>query len=154
MHMSETTDTEDLNTEAHDHDDGTHDHYVTFDVDLYDPTLYASADGLAGTTGPNGKPIWSAEQAAEHLFRAGAGYGTDGNMVMPTSGPVTQLNFGFHTDQDSLANNGYVYEFGGRYFGLSEYFNFAPFTDAQKAAAREAIQYWDDVVSTHFVETN
>lgn len=43
---------------------------------------------------------------------------------------------------------------GGGYFGLSEYFNFRAFTDAQKGATREAMQSWDDVVATRFVETN
>ena len=140
--------------ETHDHSDGTHDHAETFDPGVFDPSLYASVDHLAGTTGPNGKPIWSAEQAATYLFRAGAGYGTGGNMVMPTGGDINVLTFGFHTGQASLAANGYVYENGGRYFGLSEYFNFMPFTAAQKDAAREAMQYWDDVVSTEFVEVH
>jgi serralysin len=144
----------DHNDHVHDHNDGVHDHSEAFDPTLFDPSLYASVDHLAGTIGPNGKPIWSAEQAATYLFRAGAGYGTGGNMVMPTSGTVAQLNFGFHTSQASLAANGYVYENGGRLFGLSEYFNFRPFTDAQKAATREAMQYWDDVVATTFVETH
>ncbi len=140
--------------ETHDETDGTHDHSLVSDPSLFDPSLYASVDNLAGTIGPNGKPIWSAEQAAAYLFRAGAGYGVGGNMVLPTSGTVDQLNYGFHTGQASLAANGYVYELGGRYYGLSEYFNFRPFTDAQMNAAREALQYWDDVVSTRFVETN
>jgi serralysin len=134
--------------------EGVHDHAESNDPSLFNPDLYASVDNLAGTTGPNGKPIWSAEQAATYLFRAGAGYGTTGNMVMPTGGDLAVLTYGFHTGQASLEANGYVYESGGRYFGLSEYFNFAPFTEAQKAATREAFQYWDDVVSTEFVETN
>jgi serralysin len=140
-------------TETHEHTDGTHDHSRD-----YDPTvlvaLDASVDHLAGTVGPNGKPIWSAEQAAAYLFRAGAGYGTGANMVMPTGGDINVLTYGFHTGQASLAANGYVYTVGSQAFGLSEYFNFAPFTDAQKAATREAFQYWDDVVSTEFVESN
>ena len=141
-------------TETHDHTDGTHDHSQTFDPSVFDPTLYASVDHLAGTIGPNGKAIWSAQQAATYLFRAGAGYGTGGNMVMPTGGDINVLTFGFHTGQASLAANGYVYYVNGQGFALSEYFNFAPFTEAQKAATREAFQYWDDVVATEFVETH
>lgn len=137
-----------------DHDEDVHDHAETFDPSVFNAALYGSADGLAGTTAANGKPIWSAEQAATYLFRAGAGYGTGGNMVLPTSGVVTQLNYGFHTGQQSLADNGYVYELAGGLYGLSEYFYFKPFTTAQKDAAREALLVWDDVVSTHFVETN
>ncbi|HEX8513950.1 MAG TPA: M10 family metallopeptidase C-terminal domain-containing protein [Allosphingosinicella sp.] len=149
--MSETTGTQ---SQMDDHNHDTHDHSVTFDSDLFDPAQYGSVDHLAGTTGPNGKPIWSAEQAATYLFRAGAGYGTGGNMVMPTSGNINQLNFGFHTSQASLAANGYVYFVGNQGYGLSEYFNFKPFTAAQQDAAREAMAYWDDVVSTEFVETH
>ena len=141
-------------TETHDHDDGVHDHAEAFDPSIFNPTLYGSVDHLAGTLGPNGKPIWTAEQAATYLFRAGAGYGTGGNMVMPTGGDINVLSFGFHTSQASLAANGYVYESGGRYFALSEYFNFKPFTTAQMDATREAMQYWDDVVATEFVETH
>jgi serralysin len=140
--------------ETHDHSDGTHDHPVDFDPSILVPSIDASVDHLAGTFGPNGKPIWSAEQAATYLFRAGAGYGTGGNMVMPTGGDINVLTYGFHTGQASLAANGYVYFVGTSGFGLPEYFNFAPFTDAQKEATREAFQYWDDVVSTEFVESN
>jgi serralysin len=147
--MSATTDTHDHND--HDHE---HAHEVAFDPTIFDPSLYASVDHLAGTIGPNGKPIWSAEQAATYLFRAGAGYGTGGNMVMPTGGDIKVLTYGFHTGQASLAANGYVYESGGKYFGLSEYFNFKEFTEAQKEATREAFTYWDDVVSTSFVESH
>jgi len=149
--MSETHD------HTHDHTDGSGGHALTFDPNLFDETRYASVDHLAGTTGPNGKPIWSAEQAATYLFRAGAGYGTGGNMVMPTSGTIDQLNFGFHTSQASLQANGYVYRASPTatgLTGLSEYFNFKPFTQAQMAATREAMLYWDDVVSTRFVETH
>jgi serralysin len=145
--MSETQQTNDQT-------DGTHDHSVTSDPSVFDPALYGSVDYLAGTTGPNGKPIWSAEQAATYLFRAGAGYGTGANMVMPTGGDINVLTYGFHTGQASLAANGYVYFVGSQGYGLSEYFNFKEFTEAQKAATREAFQYWDDVVSTEFVETN
>ncbi|HEY0011336.1 MAG TPA: M10 family metallopeptidase C-terminal domain-containing protein [Allosphingosinicella sp.] len=139
------------------HGDGVHDHAVTFDPSVFDPTLYASVDHLAGTVAANGKPIWSAEQAATYLFRAGAGYGTGLNMVMPTGGDVNVLTYGFHTSQASLQANGYVYRASPTatgLSGLSEYFAFRAFTDAQKAATREAFQYWDDVVSTEFVESH
>jgi serralysin len=140
---------------GHDHDTGVHDHAESFDPSVFDASLYGSVDHLAGTIGVNGKPIWSAEQAATYLFRAGAGYGTGGNMVLPTGGDINVLTFGFHTSQASLQANGYVYRgTDNRLYALSEYFNFAPFTEAQKAATREAMQYWDDVVSTEFVETH
>ncbi|HEY7809717.1 MAG TPA: M10 family metallopeptidase C-terminal domain-containing protein [Allosphingosinicella sp.] len=147
-------------THEHTHDEygeGVHDHAQTFDPTVYDDALYASADPLAGTTALNGKPIWSAEQAATYLFRAQAGYGTGGNMVMPTGGDINVLTYGFHTSQQSLFENGYVYRAtptSAGLTGLTEYFNFKPFTAAQMDATREAFQYWDDVVSTEFVEVN
>jgi serralysin len=64
------------------------------------------------------------------------------------------INFGFHTSQASLQANGYVFAFNGGLFGLNEYFNFAQFNEAQKAATREAMQAWDDVVAVSFQETN
>jgi serralysin len=142
------------NTLVDDQNAGVHDHAESFDPTVFNAELYGSVDYLGGTTGPNGKPIWSAAQASTYLFRANAGYGVGGNMVMPTSGVIDQLNYGFHTSQASLEANGYVYFVGTSGFGLSEYFNFKPFTAAQQDAAREAMQMWDDVVSTEFVETN
>ena len=62
--------------------------------------------------------------------------------------------FGFHEDQQSLYDNGYVYANNGGLFGLAEYFNFATFTTAQREATREAIAYWDDIISVTFVETD
>ena len=64
------------------------------------------------------------------------------------------ITFGFFESQAELFTNGYVYEIGGRYYGFSEYFNFASFTEAQRAAAREAIESWDDVAAITFVETS
>lgn len=123
-------------------------------VDHVSLVLDASADPLAGTTGPNGKPIWSPEAIAAHLNRSGTGW-LDGPRHAPQSDGNDQvINFGFHTGQQSLWDNGYVYEFGGNLFGFSEFFNFAPFSEAQKAAAREAMQNWDDVVSVTFQESS
>jgi serralysin len=171
--MSESTETHDhsthdhgtegtASTASHDHTDHNHDDHdhasevVGFESDIFNPALYASADGLAGTIAPNGKPIWTAEQAATYLFRAGAGYGVGGNMIMPSTGTVDVVNYGFHTSQDSLWDNGYVYlnPTTGRLTAYSEYFTFKPFTAAQMEATREAMAYWDDVVSTEFVETH
>jgi serralysin len=154
--MSESHDGHDHSDHTHG-DEATHDHSEGFDPTLFDASLYASVDHLAGTTGPNGKPIWSAEQAATYLFRAQAGYGTGGNMVMPTGGDLNVLTFGFHTSQASLQANGYVYRASPtatNLTALSEYFNFRPFTAAQMEATREAFQYWDDVVATEFVESH
>ena len=113
----------------------------------------ASLDPLAGGTFAN-KTIWTAEQAAQYLNRTGLQWGTVGNQAPGSDADVTTINFGFHTSQAGLEANGYVYEFNGVYYGLAEYFNFAQFTAAQKAATREAIGYWDDVVAVSFQETS
>jgi len=113
----------------------------------------ASLDPLAGGTAYN-KPIWTAEQAAAYLNRTSGQWGTGPNDLLQQGGDPTVITFGFHEDQQSLFDNGYVYESGGQLFGLSEYFQFAKFNDAQRAATREAIGYWDDIIATTFVETD
>jgi Ca2+-binding RTX toxin-like protein len=124
----------------------------------YNPDLVtvadATVDGLAGTTAANGKPIWSPDQIALYLNRTGSGFAG-----LPAHGPQTDanlsvINFGFHLNQASLFNNGYVYFVGSQGFGFSEYFNFAAFSASQQAATREAIQNWDDLVSVSFAETS
>ncbi len=115
----------------------------------------ASADYLAGTIAANGKPIWSVDQIAAHLNRSGASW-IDGPNPAPQRGDndPTTITFGFFESQAELFSNGYVYEIGGQYYGFSEYFNFASFTEAQRGATREAIGSWDDVAAISFVETS
>ncbi len=113
-----------------------------------------SLDPQGGTTHANGKAIWTPEQIAAYLNRSGGGfYGA------PTHGPqsdadLSVIKFGFHTSQASLQANGYVYFVNGQGFGLSEYFNFAAFNDAQKAATREVMLSWDDVIAPSLVESH
>ncbi len=117
--------------------------------------VFVSADPLAGTIGSNGKPIWSPEQIADHLNRTGANWtGTIDPAIQRGDTDPTTITFGFFNSQAELFDNGYVYFVGNQGFGLAEYFNFAPFTAAQRAAAREAMQSWDDVAAISFVETN
>ena len=113
----------------------------------------ASLDPLAGGSA-NNKPIWSADHIAAYLNRTGGGWGTGANEMMTQGHDPMTITFGFHNDQDSLFDNGYVYASGGRLFGLAEYFNFSPFSEEQRDATREAIQYWDDLIAPHFVETD
>jgi serralysin len=113
----------------------------------------ASLDPLAGGNA-NNRPIWSADQIASYLNRTGGGWGTGPNEMMTQGGDPMTITFGFHNNQASLFNNGYVYELNGGLYGLAEYFNFAAFTTQQREATREAIQYWDDLIAPHFVETD
>jgi serralysin len=112
----------------------------------------ASLDPLAGTAHTNGKPIYSAEQVAAHLNRTGAAYTDKPTDAKQSDADNSVINFGFFASQAEMANNGYVYQSptDGRFYGLAEYFNFAAFTDAQKSAAREAMENWDDVVAVTF----
>ena len=123
------------------------------DFDVSPDTIEASLDPLAGGTAYD-NPIWTPQQIAAHLNRTQTGWGVGANGTPGSDGDLQTINFGFHGDLDSLWENGYVYELGGSLFAFAEYFNFAPFTEAQKAAAREAIGYWDDVVAVSFVETH
>jgi serralysin len=122
---------------------------TTFDADHDD----ASLDPLAGGTA-NGKQIWTAEQIAAYLNRTHGGWGTGANEMLPQGGDPTVITFGFHEDQQSLFDNGYVYSSGGGLYGLAEYFNFSTFNEAQRAATREAIGYWDDIIAVTFKETD
>ena len=118
-------------------------------------TVDASVDGLAGLIAPNGLEIWSVDQIAAHLNRTGAQWiqGPDPATQRGDDDPMT-ITYGFFENRGELFTNGYVYSFNGTLYGLNEYFNFAPFTEAQRAAARESIQSWDDVVAISFVETD
>lgn len=123
------------------------------DIRPHDPHLFeddhdGTLDGQDGTF--QGKPIWTAEEAAEYLNRSGTAWGVTG---IPSDGDASVINFGFFNSQADLFNNGYVYFLGAQGYGLAEYFNFAAFTEAQREATREAMQYWDDVVAISFQET-
>ena len=114
-------------------------------------TIDASVDGLTGTA-PNGKVYWTPDQIAAYLNRSGSGFAG-----LPTHGPqsdadLSVIEFGFHTGRPSLFANGYVYFVGTQGYAFSEYNNFAPFSPAQRDAAREALQAWDDVISVSFAE--
>lgn len=115
----------------------------------------ASVDRLAGNQATNGKAIWTADQAADYLNRTGANWITGANPGVQSDTNLQEITFGFHRTVDDLENNGYVYTTNGTdYFGLSEYFQFGAFSDAQKAAARIAMGFWDDVAAISFRETN
>ena len=111
----------------------------------------ASVDGQGGTI--RDKPVFTIEQVVEQLNRGGAGW-TPGNIdhAMPRDGDVSVLNFGFHTAESMFAEP-YVYEEDGQLYGRTEYFGFAPFTEAQKGAAREAMASWDDLIAPSLVES-
>jgi serralysin len=120
-------------------------------LDVSVEPVAASVDGQGGEI--RGKPVFTIEQVVEQLNRGGAGWTP--NVVdhaVPRDGDVSVLNFGFHTEESMFAEP-YVYEEDGVLYGRTEYFGFAEFTDAQKAAAREAMAAWDDLIAPTLVET-
>jgi len=114
----------------------------------------ASVDGLGGTIAANGKPIWTPDQIAAYLNRTGAAFAGGPGDAPQSDSDLSVINFGFHTGQQSLFDNGYVYFVGNQGFGFSEFFNFTAFTPAQQAAAREALTQWDDLISVSIRESN
>lgn len=120
-------------------------------LDVSVEPVNASVDGQGGTI--RDKPVFTIEQVIEQLNRGGAGW-TPGHVdhAVPRDGDVSVLNFGFHTAESMFAEP-YVYEEDGQLYGRPEYFGFAPFTEAQKAAAREAMASWDDLIAPTLVET-
>jgi hypothetical protein len=117
----------------------------------------ASLDPLAGGTF-NGKPIYSADQVAAHLNRTLSGwtdgFGDDSNSAAQSNigNDNSVITFGFFNTQQEVRENGYVFVSAstGRLTGYSEFFNFAALSTAQREAAREMIQSWDDVVAVSF----
>lgn len=113
--------------------------------------LDASVDGQGGEI--RNKPVFTAEEAAAYLNRGLAGW--DGLARTPQSFHAETvkagtLSFGFFNTLNDVALNGYV-DFENL-IAFGEYFEFAPFDPAQRAAAREAIASWDDVMAISIVE--
>jgi serralysin len=124
----------------------------------------ASLDPQAGGF-INGKKIWTPDEVASYLNRTGGGFTNDFSSTGLTGrqnnlGDDNKvITFGFFNTQAQVAANGYTYQAPNAQgvmtnYGLNEYFNFAPFTDAQRAATREIMQSWDDVVAVTFQEAS
>lgn len=125
--------------------------------DLFTPSdsvLDSSIDPQAGTTGANGKPIWSPDQIAAYLNRSGTAWNNLPGQAIQSDADLSEILYGFHTSQDTLFENGYVFAYQGSLFGVPEFFNFAAFSPAQQAAAREALQSWDDVIAVTLHEAS
>lgn len=110
--------------------------------------LDINVDGQGGTI--RNKPVFTADEVAAYLNRDEAGWDgalTNKSFHAPHTQPNGTLSFGFF-DQLSDLNDGYVVGNGA----LTEYFGFSALSAAQRSAAREAIQSWDDVIAWDFVE--
>ena len=131
-------------------------------VDINDViALYANVDGTGGTL--SGKPVYTIEQVIANMNRTsypGTGipgpqwsYGED-FMGQNKSGNPAVIQYGFYTSQSQLFQVPYVFPQGAGLAGRNEYFQFAPFSAAQQAAADKAIALWDDLVSVSFVKVS
>ncbi len=108
--------------------------------------LSASLDPSAGST-YGSKPVWSAEQAAIFLNRAGQNWNSNNYGELDDG----VLNYGFWLTQEELANSYYVNETGTA--ALNEYFSFGAFTPAQIDLAQRSIAFWDEVTAISFRQT-
>lgn len=86
---------------------------------------------------PNGKPIFTLDQIIHQLTTAGTAWTGVGGNPTPRAG-IGTVTFAFF---DTAAQ---VYS--------SESANFAPMTDAQRAAVRAAFALYSDLIPIHFVE--
>lgn len=128
-------------------------------VGVVDP-LNANVDGTGGTI--RGKPVLTVGEIAAIINRTSypgtdiGGPGWDqGEYGAPTNNAAPGIiQYGFQTSETMFAPP-YVYTnpTTGRLTGRTEYFGFQEFSAAQKAATRESIGLWDDLVSYRFVET-
>jgi serralysin len=129
-----------------------------------DEVIYveANVDGTGGTLGQYNKTVYTLEQVIANLNRTsypGTGipgpqwsYGED-FMGQNKSGTSDIIQYGFYTSQSQLFQSPYVFtNAAGNLVGRNEYFQFAPFSAAQQAATNKAIQLWDDLITTSFVQ--
>ncbi|HVF82768.1 MAG TPA: M10 family metallopeptidase [Sphingomicrobium sp.] len=123
---------------------------VRSELDFDPETLEASLDPDAGGT-MYGKTIWTPAKIADYITRTNTSWLITGKQ---SDADQQVINFGFFNTQAEVGANGYTYTLGGVNYGLNEYFGFSAFTEAQRAATREAIGYWDDVVAVSFKETS
>jgi len=94
-------------------------------------------DDYAGVATWRGKPIYTLDQVVHQIDSGTA-----------LSGGNNTFTYGFLDGPHTVG----VYNNPND--GFSEPAGYTPFSDAQKAAARQAIQYWDDLIPQHFVEKN
>ncbi|MCY7339554.1 MAG: M10 family metallopeptidase C-terminal domain-containing protein [Sphingomonas bacterium] len=93
------------------------------------------------STAYNGKDIATLSEAAANLNRTGAIWKV---------GPNGQITYTFlDKDPTGLYNSPKYANVVGDYVE-----GFAPFTEAQRAAARDSLQLWDDLIAPSFVEKN
>ena len=99
----------------------------------------SNGDGIAN----NGKPIYTTAQAAAQLARSGAVWDVSDGKITYTflNKPSGQYNSSSGKLDEFFASSPKDYVAG-----------FSPFTAAQRAAARDSMGMWDDLIAPKFVE--
>jgi serralysin len=125
-------------------------------------TVDANVDGTGGTI--SSKIVFTVDEIVANMNRSSYSpalgipgpqwnYG-ENFMGQNKSGDPGVIYYGFYASQSQLFAVPYVYPNASNtgLVGRSEYFGFAPFSAAQQAATRQAIQLWDDLIKVTFVE--
>jgi serralysin len=115
-------------------------------------TADASLDPYAGTTAPNGKEIWTPDQAADNLNRNEVNF-TFGNYGALDDGVLT---YGFWTYEEFL--DSYYFElrydkgeaFNDDAYYAETYGYFEAFTAEQEALAKQSLGLWSDLIDVKF----
>lgn len=110
-------------------------------------TASFSLDPFAGQTYGD-KPIWDVPTISENLNRSEWDWYTNNKGVLDDG----VLNFAFWNSTDDFFGTGYIND--TETIAYSEFFYFEAMNEAQRAASREAIGVWDDLVAIKFVETD
>jgi serralysin len=127
------------------------------DYHQQNPNLDASVDGQGGMLRDN--PVFTGEEAARYLHRGNYGWDVDmsdgqtGFYAIGTGGTGV-LTFGFYESQSELPEPYFYVSEGVTYALYRQGVGFSAFTAEQRAATRESIQLWDDLIAVKFVETS
>ena len=104
------------------------------------------------------QPITKAEPGLPFLLDEHVGEIRFGKPVFDQAGIIGQLDAGLEIEADK--DNVITYAFAdsqnatGFFAQWDEGAGYSPFDAAQRAAARESIEYWDDLIAPSFVEVN
>lgn len=108
---------------------------------------YVSLDPDAGGTYAD-KPIWDVPTISDYLNRTGWDWYTNFDGQLDDG----VLNFGFFNTQEDFFVTGYINDNFDTAF--SEFFDFQAMTPEQRAASRDALAMWDDLINITFEETS
>jgi serralysin len=123
--------------------------------------LDANVDGTGGTIA--NKTVYTLDQVMANMNRTsypGSGipgpqwsYGED-FMGQNKSGNANVIQYGYYETRSQLFQVPYVFPQGAGLAGRNEYFQFAPFSAAQRAATDKALTLWNDLIAVDIVKVN